>query len=319
VLSAESLAEGCERLYGDRTYTIHRADLLSTIATAVPADTVRLGSRCTAVEPSDDVAVLTFADGSRATAEVVIGADGVHSCVRNAVIGPSPATFSGMCAFRALIPARRAPAMARRPVHTLWLGPDRHAVHYPISAGALINVVAFGPAGADVVESWSASATVEEFLAEFDGWDVRLRELIAAGEALGRWALLDRAPLERWSLGPVALLGDAAHPMFPFFAQGAAQSIEDAAVLARCLANDLTDPGRALRRYAEIRMERTSRLQVMSRERARVNHLPDGPEQRLRDESLGGQDPLAASGWIYGYDAESAEGGGSVVTLPSSC
>jgi len=309
VLSAEDLATECERLYGERTYTAHRADLLSAIAAAVPPGTVRLGRRCAGVAARGDAAVLTFSDGTSAEADVVIGADGVHSTVRGAVTAPAPATYSGICAFRALVPADRAPAFARRPAQTLWLGPGHHLVHYPISGGELVNLVAFAPAGDFTVESWSATATLAEFLAEFAGWDPRLRDLIGQAGTPGRWALLDRAPLARWSRGPVTLLGDAAHPMFPFFAQGAAQSIEDAAVLARCLAADVEAPARALRRYESLRIARTTRLQQVSHARAHVNHLPDGPEQRARDESLAGADPLAASAWIYAHDAE-AEGAG---------
>ncbi|WIX82356.1 FAD-dependent monooxygenase [Amycolatopsis carbonis] len=304
VLSAENLAESCERLYGERTYTVHRADLLSVVQAAVPPDALRLGAKCVGVEIADDRADLSFADGTTTTADVVIGADGVHSMIRTALVGPSPATFSGLCAFRALVPAADAPAFALRKAHTLWLGPDHHLVHYPISAGKLINIVAFAPAGEDVVESWSATASHAEFAAEFEGWDPRLRELIAAAGTPGRWALVDRAPLARWSHGPATLLGDAAHPMFPFFAQGAAQAVEDAAALALCLADDTTEPARALRRYEYARRARTARLQTVSHERAHLNHLPDGPAQQARDASLSDQDPLAANAWIYGYDAE---------------
>jgi salicylate hydroxylase len=305
VLSAEDLAGSCERLYGERTYTAHRADLHNAIAAAVPPGTIRLGAACTGVSiRRGGGAVLTFADGAVAEADVVIGADGVHSRVRGVVTEPSPATYPGICAFRAIVPAGRAPAFSRRPAQTLWVGPGRHLVHYPISGGAAVNLVAFAPAGDYTVESWSATATVEEFLAEFEGWDGRLRELIAQAGTPGRWALLDRAPLKRWSRGPVTLLGDAAHPMFPFFAQGAAQSIEDAVVLARCLAGAHGEPARALRQYESLRIARTTRLQEVSHARARANHLPDGPEQAARDASLGGADPLVANGWVYGYDPE---------------
>jgi len=304
VLSAEDLAGSCERLYGERTYTVHRADLHSAIAAAVPPGTIRLGAACTGVSVRGDIAALSFADGTAAEADVVIGADGVHSAVRGAVTEPSPATYSGICAFRAIVPADRAPAFSLRPAQTLWLGPGHHLVHYPISGGTAVNLVAFAPAGDYTVESWSATATVAEFLAEFAGWDRRLRNLIRQAGTPGRWALLDRAPLTRWSRGPVTLLGDAAHPMFPFFAQGAAQSIEDAAVLARCLAQDTQDPASALRRYESLRLARTTRLQAVSHARAHVNHLPDGPEQEGRDVSLASADPLTASAWIYGYDPD---------------
>ena len=304
VLSAEKLADSCERLYGERTYTVHRAHLLAAIASAVPPGALRLGRRCTALTVHGDTARLAFADGTRADADVVIGADGVHSTVRGAITEPTAAAYSGICAFRALVPADRAPEFARRRAQTLWLGPDHHLVHYPISGETVINLVAFAPAGGYTTESWSATATVEEFLAEFAGWDPRLQALIHGAATPGRWALLDREPLGRWSQGPVTLLGDAAHPMFPFFAQGAAQSVEDAAVLARCLADDVHAPDRALRRYESLRIRRTTRLQEISHARAHLNHLPDGPEQRARDESLADADPLVANGWIYAHDAE---------------
>lgn len=303
VISAEDLAEACLRLYGEHTYTMHRADLLAVVRAAVPGPAVRLGARCVSVDQDGDGAELRFTDGSSARADVVVGADGVHSVVRGVVTEPSPPEQSGLSAFRALVPASAAPAFALRRAHTLWLGPGHHLVHYPISGGELVNLVAFAPAGTFTEESWSATATVEELLAEFDGWDPRLSALIGAAGTPGRWALLDRAPLKRWSSGRVTLLGDAAHPMFPFYAQGAAQAIEDAATLAACLAAG-DEPEAALRRYEEIRLPRTTRLQESSHARANLNHLPDGPEQEARDAALTSGDPLVAAGWIYGHDPE---------------
>ncbi len=304
VLSSEDLATKCERLYGERTYTAHRADLLDAVQRAVPAASVRLGKRCVALDADGTRPTLTFADGELVAADVVIGADGIHSMVRAALTAPAPAAYSGLCAFRALVPAARAPAFARRPAQTLWVGPGHHLVHYPISAGELVNLVAFAPAGDYTTESWTATAPIGELLAEFAGWDERLVGLIRAAGTPGRWALLDRAPLTRWSSGTVTLLGDAAHPMFPFFGQGAAQAIEDGAALARCLAADPADPAAALRRYESLRIPRTTRLQQVSHARAHVNHLPDGPEQRARDASFKDTDPLVASGWIYAHDPE---------------
>jgi salicylate hydroxylase len=306
VISVEMLAGTCERLYGEHTYAIHRANLLDVIRAAVPTGIVQLDSRCVSVKPDDEGVRLLFADGRTAQADIVIGADGVHSVVRGVVTQPTPPEYSGICAFRALVPAAEAPEFSRRRAHTLWVGPGHHLVHYPISAGRYVNLVAFSPANDYTEESWSATATREELLAEFDGWDSRLVDLISAAETPGRWALLDRAPLKRWSSGSVTLLGDAAHPMFPFFAQGAAQSIEDAAVLATCLAADAGDPEVALKRYESARIGRTTRLQEDSHARAHINHLPDGPEQQARDASLGETDPLVQNDWIYGYDAEAA-------------
>jgi len=304
VLSAEDLAAACERLYGEQTYTAHRADLLDVVSQAVPDSAVRLGKRCTGIDASGARPRLEFSDGELTEADVVIGADGIHSVIRNGLLGPTAATYSGICAFRALVPAQLAPAFARRPTHTLWLGPDHHLVHYPVSSGRFINLVAFAPAEDYRVESWTATATVGEFLAEFSGWDQRLTGLIRAAGTPGRWALLDRAPLRHWTKGQATLLGDAAHPMFPFFGQGAAQAIEDAAVLAGCLAESITDPAAGLRRYEELRIPRTTKLQRVSHARSHINHLPDGPEQQARDASLGRGDPLVANGWIYGYDPD---------------
>ena len=306
VLSAENLAAACERLYGEQTYTAHRADLLRAIESRVPAENISLGRRCTGLDLSRGALRLGFADGGSAEADVVIGADGVHSVVRGALFGVSAAVYSGICAFRALVPADQAPRFARRPAQTLWIGPGHHLVHYPVSAGEQVNLVAFAPAGDYTVESWTATATVAEFLAEFDGWDRRLTSLIRAAGTPGRWALLDRPPMPRWSEGGTTLVGDAAHPMFPFFAQGAAQAIEDAAVLARCLATGIGDPAAALKRYEELRIPRTTRLQAVSHGRSEINHLPDGPEQRERDAAFARGDPLLANSWIYGYDPDVA-------------
>jgi len=306
VLSAEDLGTECERRFGEHTYTAHRADLLDSLKTLVPVENVRLGMRCVALDNVGDegTVTLTFANGEKAEADIVIGADGIHSTVRAALTDPAPATFSGLCAFRALVPAEHAPEFSRRPAQTLWLGPGHHLVHYPVSAGRYVNLVAFAPAGDYTTESWTASATVAEFLAEFAGWDERLTKLIRAAGTPGRWALLDRAPLTQWTKNSLTLLGDAAHPMFPFFGQGAAQAIEDAATLARCLSANPADPPAALRRYEELRIPRTTRLQEVSHARARINHLPDGPDQRARDAGFTNVDPLAANAWIYAHDAE---------------
>jgi salicylate hydroxylase len=304
VLFSQRLGADCERLYGEGCYVTHRADLLEVLRATVPGPGLRLRSRCVRVRRRPDHVELAFADGSTETADLVIGADGLHSVVCEAVTATTPPRFSGICAYRCLVPADQAPQFALRPVQALWLGPDHHLVHSPIAAGRYVNVVAFAPAHDWQVESWTAEGSVEDLRAEFAGWDPRLLSLLQAAPRTGRWALLDRDPLPRWTNGPITLAGDAAHPMFPFLAQGAAQALEDAVVLAGCLAGNTTDPQAALTRYEAIRKPRTTRVQMLSHGRQHTNHLPDGPEQQARDASLAHEDPLAHNAWIYGHDAE---------------
>ncbi|OZD06587.1 salicylate 1-monooxygenase [Rhodococcus sp. 06-235-1A] len=304
VLSAENMADRCAKLYGERSYVTHRADLLQTLRNAIPDHMIRLSSRLIDVEERGDALRLRFQDGSFEKADIVVGADGIHSTIRGLIATPTPAEYSGLCAFRALVPAQEAPMFTRRPVQTLWIGPGRHLVHYPVSAGSMINIIAVAPAAGMFDEDWNATSTVDEFLAEFDGWDPRLIDLISSVRNPGRWALLDRAPLDRWTTKRMTLLGDAAHPMFPFLAQGSAQAIEDAAALAHCLVGNLSDPEQALFHYENIRRPRTTRIQELSRSRKDTNHLPDGHDQQLRDLRLETADPLLQNAWLYGYDAE---------------
>jgi salicylate hydroxylase len=309
VLFVQPMGESCERLYGAHCYVAHRSDLLTLLHRALPEQVLRLDHRCVEVTQDEREVELTFVSGdgrtTRVTADAVIGADGIHSFVR-AVVAPKIETcFSGLCAFRCLVPAEKAPAIALRPVQTLWLGPGRHFVHYPISAGRLVNVVAIAPAGAWRTESWTADGEISDLIAEFEGWDDRLRRLIVSASSTKRWAMYDRDPIERWTEGRITLLGDAAHAMLPFFAQGAAQAIEDAFVLAGCLRNaDRGSIPQALQRYQDRRRPRTREVQLMSRGREIRNHLPDGPEQQERDSQFANGDPLRQSAWLYGYDLE---------------
>ena len=306
VLFAQQLGEVCTRRYGEHTWTMHRTDLLEVLRSAVPDEAIKLGRRCTGVTQDADGVSLTFGSGSPVRADVVIAADGIHSVLREHVTTTSLPRASGLCAWRSLVPAGAAPAIARRPVQTLWLGHRHHLVHYPVSAGRLVNIVAFSPASSGEVESWSAVGQVADLAAEFAGWDPRVRQLIAAADHIGRWSVLDRAPLPRWVKGRIALLGDAAHPMLPFYAQGAGQAIEDAAALAVCLATGPWDPPAALARYEQVRLPRATQVQEASRGRIPHHHLPDGPEQVARDAEFAGEDPLSHNDWIYAYDAEHA-------------
>ena len=292
------------RRYGAHGYFIHRADLLEILLSVVPAGSIELGRECTRLEQDESVCRLSFADGSTAEADVVIGADGIHSGVRDAAAGRVPATFSGLCAWRCLIPARQAPRFALRPAQTLWVGPGRHVVHYPIRNRTWVNAVAIAPAPEWNPETWASTGEVSKLVAEFEGWDSRLTDVLAASTTILRSPLLEREPLPRWAAGRIALLGDSAHPMFPFLAQGAGQAFEDAACLGACLAGvGAADAARALDRYQRLRMARATEVQLRSREASDREHLPDGPRQRLRDEQLALHEPLEYNSWLYDHDA----------------
>jgi salicylate hydroxylase len=305
VLFAQQLGEACVRRYGEHTWTMHRADLLDVLISAIPPDAIELGRQCTGLTQDGDAVTLTFTDGDPVCCEAVIAADGIHSVLREHVTTASLPRPSGLCAWRSLVPADAVPDFARRPVQTLWLGHRHHLVHYPVRSGKLVNIVAFSPTlPGEVEESWSAAGRPDDFAAEFSGWDPRLGTLIAAATQVGRWSVLDRAPLSRWVSGRIALLGDAAHPMLPFYAQGAGQAIEDAAALAAFLASGSENLPAALTTYERFRLPRASRVQEASRGRTAHHHLPDGPEQRARDAAFAAEDPLSHNDWIYAYDAE---------------
>jgi salicylate hydroxylase len=307
VLFAQQLGAACVRRYGEHTWTMHRADLLDVLISAIPCDAIELGRQCTGLTQDAGGVTLTFARGDPVRCEAVIAADGIHSVLREHVTAASLARPSGLCAWRSLVPADAVPDFARRPVQTLWLGHRHHLVHYPVRSGKLVNIVAFSPAEpGEVTESWSAAGRPEHFAAEFSGWDRRLGALIAVAAQVGRWSVLDRAPLSRWVSGRIALLGDAAHPMLPFYAQGAGQAIEDAAALAIFLASGSENLPAALTRFERLRLPRASGVQEASRGRIAHHHLPDGPEQRARDAAFAAEDPLSHNEWIYAYDAEDA-------------
>jgi salicylate hydroxylase len=302
VLFSETFGAKGEERFGAPYLALHRADLLSLLVAEVAEGVVVLGRHVEGVDGDRFV----FADGSSSDRyDALIGADGIHSVVREGVAGPGSPVFTGLAAYRALVPAAEAPELARRPVCSIWLGPGRHFVHYPVSGGDQVNLVTANPAGDWRQESWTAPGEVPEFLDEFAGWDAPVLQLIGAARETRRYAFYSREPITRWVSGRVALLGDAAHPMLPFFAQGAGQAIEDGAVLAGCLRGcAAADVPAALRRYESLRVERATRVQRASGERREHHHMADGPEQRARDVALGSQDPMGHNEWLYGHDVE---------------
>jgi salicylate hydroxylase len=300
------LAEPLEATFRFPHYQMHRADLLSALAAALPADRVHLGHRLTGLVDRGDHVEAEFANGARTQADVLVGADGIHSSVRHIQFGPEHPRFSGCVAYRGLVPAERLRDLELEVTAQVWMGPGRHFVHYFVSNRRLVNFVAVVEQDSWTRESWTDRGEIADALAAFEGWHPQVRSIIEGVDETFVWALFDRSPLERWSVGRVTLLGDACHAMLPFMAQGAAQAIEDGATLGACLAGGRADVAESLRRYERLRAPRTSRLQAMSTENKTRFHLPDGPDQEERDErmSAGSTDwSFKAVAWIYEHDA----------------
>src|SRR5580704_4051810 len=297
-----------EETFGAPYYTFHRADLHGALADALPADRIHLGHRFTRLVDHGDRIEARFDEGRAISADALIGADGIHSIVRHALLGPEQPRFTGCVAYRGLVPADRLTHLGLEKTTQIWMGPGRHFVHYFVSAGRLVNFVAVTEEDSWLRESWVDRGEVADALAAFAGWHVQVRSIIGAADETYKWALFDRAPLPRWSAGRVTLLGDACHPMLPFMGQGAAQAIEDGATLAACLGK-LDDVPAALRLYERLRLPRASRLQAMSETNKLRFHLPDGPAQEQRDATMarGATDwSLAAIAWLYEHDAAAA-------------
>jgi salicylate hydroxylase len=303
------LAEPLEATFGFPHYQMHRADLLTALVRAVPGDRIHLGHRLVDFTDHGDRVTVEFAHGDRAEVDVLVGADGIHSAVRGRLFGGDRARFTGCVAFRGLVPADRLDHLDLEVTAQVWMGPGRHFVHYFVRQRRLVNFVAVVEQGTWSRESWTDRGEVADALRAFDGWHPQVRGILSAVDETFVWALHDRPPLDRWSAGRVTLLGDAGHPMLPFMAQGAAQAIEDGATLAACLRRAPSDIPRALRRYEELRIPRTTRLQAMSTGNKTRFHLPDGPKQRERDAEMaaGATDwSFRAAAWIYEHDAAAA-------------
>jgi salicylate hydroxylase len=296
-----------EQRWGAPYIVAHRADLQRALLGAIsraPGISLRTGAAVTGFAcGSNGVSIaIKLGDNSlKVDGDCLIGADGLHSLVGR-TLGAGEARFSGKTAWRGVAEASHAPAGMRNEETTLWLGRNAHLVHYPLRGGANINVVAiveedFRPREADF---WSSLGAADFLEARFLSWDRSARELLRAVPGWRKWPLFDRAPIESWSAGRVALMGDAAHPMLPFLAQGAAQAIEDAAVLGEVLA-DGRDIAARLCAYQRARRSRAARVQNESRRQAAIYHLA-GPAAVLRDaglRALGGERLLARYDWLY--------------------
>jgi salicylate hydroxylase len=312
VLARAPLAAGAAQ--GDAPYwMIHRGDLQVALLEAVRADsaiTLHLGARVDDFVLDGDGVTISAAGGHRGCA--LIAADGLWSRLRARLGHRDEPRFARRVAWRALIAADAVPPDARAPAVTLWFDGDNHLVHYPVRGGDLINVVAI--VGDDWREvGWNAPGARAEILARYDAatWSATARTLLAAAPQWHKWALYDRPPIGEaganagtgWGHDAVTLLGDAAHPMLPYLAQGAAMAIEDAWVLARALSGQRDDAAAALRGYERERHTRTARVQHAAHRTGTVYHLGGGAAllRRLALAAMGGRRLIARYDWIYGW------------------
>ena len=306
-IGAMRLGPELEQLYGSPYLVIGRQDLHTALLDAVrgrPEIRIKVGRSLTSIDEASGRVRLTLATGSGQAetleADLAVGADGIGSATRTLLGDGRVPAFSGEVAYRALVPREAAPVSLARPDTGLWLGPGRHVVHYPIAAGRLVNVVAVAPRPAPV-EGWSAPVERDAVLAAFADAAPPLAALLAAAPAWSAWSLAD-LPARTAGRGRVALLGDAAHPVLPYLAQGGALAIEDAAVLASCLARE-TDPAAALAAYRRTRLPRVCRVQATARRNGRIFHAR-GPVALARNLVMArlGPDGMAdRQAWLYGW------------------
>ena len=326
VLLEFPLGERAEQLYGHPFYHMHRADLLDALAKAVPADVLRLDSRCVRIDQDDSGVRVTLSSGAEIDADALIGADGIRSFVREQLHGPANPTFAGTHGWRGLVKADRLHGVGLEHRTYIWTGRGRNIVGYWVRGGELFNLLAIVPGADEQRESWLTMSTVENFLQVVEGAEERILRAAEAVEEPFITGMFFRDPLPSWCHGRAGLVGDAAHPMVPHLAQGACQSIEDAWVAAACLArHGSRQVPQALAEYEQRRRPRTTKIQASARDAARLYHLEDPVEvgrRNARWRGLSKIDPDRRSfwEWVYGYSAldATAQPAGDVFGIPSA-
>ena len=272
--------------YGAPYLCMHRAELHAALLSLMPSERVHVGKKLIRLEGT----TLVFDDATRAEADLVIGADGVHSIVRELLLGKEQPTQRGRVAYRTVFPAERM-KWDIGPSRTKWWGPDRHIViYYTTAERSEVYFVTSNPEPVDwmTAESWSATGSVSELRDAFAGFHDDVRMVLEAAPSCHKWAILERDPLDRWSVGNVVLIGDAAHPMTPYMAQGGATAIEDACVLTRSLLECGDNFAAAFTRFELHRKPRTSRIQAISSANTWLRTAEGNPD------------------WLYGYNAWTA-------------
>jgi salicylate hydroxylase len=297
IMSAPLRGAMLER-YGAPYFHIHRADLHALLVDAVhrlAPGALRTGSALVGYDASESGVVARFGGGAEAAGALLVGCDGVRSTVRELTFGGTTPSFTGQVAWRGLVPAAGLPQSLTTPGSTAWIGQDRHIIHYRLRGGSLVNYVAVVRTAAWQEEGWNRRSAVAEAVAEFRSFHADAVTLLESTDAehCYKWGLFDRNPLATWTRGRVTLLGDAAHPMLPFMAQGAAMSLEDALVLGRAVAALGATP-EALRRYEALRLPRTTQVVLDSRAATALYQRLSGDKQAVRARNLDE---------VYGYDA----------------
>jgi len=300
--------------YGYPYLTVYRPDLHGALADRVRAlkpDAIHLDSGVAGLQQDAGGVELLLRKGSRLRGDALLGADGVRSVVRNTLWGPTDPAFSGMVAWRGLIPMEVLPERLRAPVGSTWIGPGGHVVTYPLHRSKIMNLVATIEGKTWAHHGGSAPGTTEECLQDFAGWHEDVQTMIRLAPSLLKWALARRDPIPQWTQGRVTLLGDAAHATLPFLAQGAVHSIEDGTVLARCLEGVAAiDVPAALQRYEAARIERTSRMVRGATANTERFHSPELATESSAEKYLEREwsaDPIFERyDWLYRYDASTA-------------
>jgi len=299
------LAAEAEKRWGAPYLHIHRADYIAALSEGLPDGVLQLNARVNSYEQTEGDVSVRCVNGTYLTGQYLIGADGIRSQIREHMLGPDAPKFTGNMAWRAVVPAERLGGLVPNPTACAWFGPNRHAVTYRLGAqGQLVNFVGVVEQAAWKEEGWAIAGDRVAALNDFDGWHPVIQNLIENADSLHRWALFDRAPLDKWVDGRAALMGDAAHPMLPFLAQGAAMAVEDAWVLAEVISS-----GQTLSQYQNQRLPRTSKVQAASRANMGLFHKASLPAQLMTYGPMWAAGKLVPNvvhrrmDWIYGFDA----------------
>ncbi|HJU31058.1 MAG TPA: FAD-dependent monooxygenase [Hyphomicrobiaceae bacterium] len=307
------LGRDCRERFGAPYWMVHRGDFHRVLREAVEAaspGSVHLSSRAVACRERERTIALQLADGREVEGNVVIGADGVHSRMRAHLFDAARPRFTGLMAWRGVVPIERLPAELRRPVGANWHGPGGHVVTYPLRGGSLLNFVGVVERNDWFGEAWMEQGSKEECATDFAGWHPLVHAIIDSLDAAYKWALIGRAPMTAWSRGRATLLGDACHPTLPFMAQGAIMAMEDGVILARCLEAQGDDIPAALQRYESLRLERTTRVVLGSAANTQRFHnavLADPVEApRYMTREYPPDRGRTLYDWLFEYDALTA-------------